>query len=802
MPESPTVTVIVLNYNGRQHLEGCLPSLLQIEYPSDCLRLMVMDNGSTDDSVAFITREYPEVQIVRSEKNLGFAAGNNMAVRHTDSQYVIFLNNDMRVDSQFVRELIDAVQSEPDVVCAGAKILNWDGSRYDFAGSAAHFAGYAYQLGFGSPVTEGSFEDLCPTLFACGGAMIIDRQVFLDTGGFDEDYFIYFEDMDLGWRLWVLGHKVVFAPKAIAYHHHHGTMRSFADHRKALLTKRNALYSVIKNYEDSAMPQILAAALLELTDGVVTQAIRKHQIDPDDFSITGQRSCSTTRVTLDRELISTLVAIHEVVQALPHVMEKRRTVQSRRCRRDAEVLGLFRRPFRFRTEMDASAQHSVIEAFDLHRLFGSGRRRVLVFSSDILPYPGLPTVGSGLRAWGLGEGLKSADHEVIFSMPRAALKGREHLVPPDVASLAWEWYTMHELVRQTEPDVVIVCNWPLLDMMDAEKVEVPIVLDQHGPHLLERDLQGFGDHDDNARRKINALRKADYFTCAGHRQLKYFQTWLEQAKWSERERQERSCAIPLSLSPELPERQPRTELTFVYGGVFLPWQDPSVALSVLVEEMERREQGQLRFFGGRHLVYPMNTGVFEPLATRLRQSHRVIVSELVSHAELIEEYRQAHVAIDLMKRNPERELAFTTRTVEYLWCGLPVIYNDYSELSAYIQEYQAGWTINPDDRDAIRRVLAEIFDRPDLVAERSLNARRLVTERLTWDRTIKPLDTIVRHADFRPSADRSKERWLQHLVERTMVRFRHGGLSSVAREVVPYMRWRLGHYRSRSRSGA
>jgi GT2 family glycosyltransferase/glycosyltransferase involved in cell wall biosynthesis len=795
-PDCPTVTIIVLNFNGLQHLTDCFASLTKIDYPSDRLELMLVDNASTDGSVEYIQTHYPQVRIVQNAENLGFGSGNNVGARAATSQYILFLNNDMWVDPQLVRGFIKAIQQRPKAVCAGAKILNWDGTKFDFCGSAGHLAGYAYQEGMDKPFDPNAFTEVKPILFSCGGAMMVDREVFLQVGGFDDDYFIYYEDSDLGWRLWVLGHEVVFAPEAIVYHRHHGTMDGFSNYRKRVLYKRNALCSVIKNYSDENLGRILPAVLLATTSGVVQQAIRSGQLDLEDYYIKSKQPATDTHITLDKQTLSTLVAIQDVVEHLPQMMAKRQFIQAHRQRSDQEVAQMFRWPFRYWPDVDVSTQYSVADAFNLQDLFAELPRRVLVISSDILPYPGLPTVGSGLRAWGLGQGLKSCGHDVVFSMPKMAIAGREDGLPPEVLQFAWEPGTLLSVIHAAEPDVVIVCNWPVMNAVPIHMVGVPVILDQHGPHLLEREYQKYGDSETNTQSKLEALGKADFFTCAGDKQLAYFKSWLERAGWTQDEIQARTAAIPISLSPELPERHLDPELSFVYGGVFLPWQDPALSLSVLVETLNQRQTGKLYFFGGKHPVYQVDPGIFETLLAELSQSPHVVVPGMVPHAQLIRQYTQAHVAIDVMKRNPERELAFTTRTVEYLWCGLPVIYNNYSELSDYIQEYNAGWIVDPEDRDAIAAVLQEIFDHPEQVLERSQNAQRLVRERLTWDRTITPIDQFVRHPSLRPRimpevAPIITGNKVQRLFRKVRSNYQQGGVKQVTAKSMVFLRQRL-----------
>jgi glycosyltransferase involved in cell wall biosynthesis len=374
---------------------------------------------------------------------------------------------------------------------------------------------------------------------------------------------------------------------------------------------------------------------------------------------------------------------------------------------------------------------------------------VLLVSPDFLPFPGLPTVGSGLRAWGLGQGLRARGHDVVFSIPDRSIRRRAK-IPAETLELAWGNRRLDDVVARSEADVVVCCGWPIIDRIDAVAVSVPFILDQHGPHLLERQYAPGGVDDEDRTAKRRALAKADYFTCAGAKQLEYFQQWLAQAGWTKDECRTRSAVIPVSLDPDPPVPRSDGELVFVYGGVFLPWQDPSRALLQVRDEIDRRRAGRLRIFGGRHPIYDVGTGVFDQLVAELGRSPRVAIEGMVEHRKLIDQYRRAHVAVDLMARNPERELAFTTRTVEYLWCGLPVIHDDYSELSDYIARYDAGWTVEPDNADALGAVLDEIFGNRGVLERKRANAQRLVREQLNWSATIDPLGRFVRDALVRP----------------------------------------------------
>ncbi len=418
-------------------------------------------------------------------------------------------------------------------------------------------------------------------------------------------------------------------------------------------------------------------------------------------------------------------------------------------------------------------------------------RRVLVISADILPYPGLPTTGAGLRAWSLGQGLISRGHQVLFSMPETVCQGT---LPDGVRQLAWPSGRLYETIQQASPDVVVVCGWSTMNHL-RQPIDIPIALDQHGPLLLERQFRKAGTAGANEAEKVSGLSQADFFCCAGEKQRVYFEPWLIKSGFVPHA--QNSGVIPVSLSPDLPKHHFDPEITFVYGGVFLPWQDPTLSLDLLIKELEAKQQGRLKFFGGKHPFLKMEQGVFEALQARLQKNPHVEIQPMTPHAQLIEVYRHAHVAIDLMARNPERELAFTTRTVEYLWCGLPVIYNNYAELSDYLREYDAGWTVDPQDTPSIRAVITEILASPMVVARKSGNAQKLVKARLNWEKTIEPLHKFILSPTIRPNkpcliSQKSFLRSPRDILETAQLHYHHGGLSHLMREMTGFIKRGLG----------
>jgi GT2 family glycosyltransferase/glycosyltransferase involved in cell wall biosynthesis len=756
--EYPTVSVIVLNYNGLRHLNDCFTSLLALDYPSDRLELMLVDNGSSDESLQFMRDKFPSVRLVETGSNLGFAAGNDFGAERANGEYVAFLNNDTRVERDWLLQLVRSLLAGRDegVICASSLMLDWSGKRIDFQAGGLNFHGFGFQPSYGLPV-EGQQIKPRELLFACGGSMLIRRDVFLHVGGFDPDYFAFFEDVDLGWRLWLLGYKIVLAPASIAYHRHHGTAENIAHHRVQVLYERNALYTIFKNYEGANLERILSAALLLLGQRTA-RFMELGGVDFADYDLANTEQSREQTENVHRNAVATLLAANEFMDNLDHFRSKRDWIQANRKRSDAEMFALFGQPGRVHLlnhEADApySAAHfTLLHELGIEALWSDLPKEVLVISPDVLPVGDIPASGSGIRAWALGKGLESRGHHVRFTMPAAALHGREEQVPDEYAKGAWTPETLQAMVDALAPDVIVSCGWPNLTWLN--RANLPVALDLTGPHLLERAYQEYRDVHTNAQEKLAALARADYFTCISQRQKYYFTGWLAQAGVEVEDLYTALSVIPYSLSPEQPTHHwphdwDNEEVRFIYGGIFLPWQNPAPALLTVADALEDADKGILEVIGGKHPFHAVNTGGFGPLVDRLSAMSRVRMSGLLPHDELVERYTRAHVAVDVMMPNAERELAFPSRTIHYMWCGLPVIHPAFSEVAEHIIEYEAGWIVPHDDPEALCSVVIGLLANSSEIRRRGENAKRLARERFSWDSTVEQVDRFVRQPYIR-----------------------------------------------------
>ena len=262
------VSVCVLSWNGRHHLETCLAALGRQEDPGVPWEILVLDNGSTDGTAEWLRRDPPpglrQLRLIESPVNLGFCAGNNRLVAEAEGDAVAFLNNDTRPRPEWLSRLVAAFSAAPDDVAAvSGQIVDWDGDRLDFARGAMTFDGHAFQLDYRRPLERAKVpaegEEL---LFACGGNLLIRKRSFKEAGGFDEAYFAYLEDVDLGWRLWSGGERVTFAPGAIVHHRSSATSDLLGLFNRGFLFERNAFLTAYKNYEPETWQRLMPAILL------------------------------------------------------------------------------------------------------------------------------------------------------------------------------------------------------------------------------------------------------------------------------------------------------------------------------------------------------------------------------------------------------------------------------------------------------------------------------------------------------------------------------------------------------------
>jgi len=362
--------------------------------------------------------------------------------------------------------------------------------------------------------------------------------------------------------------------------------------------------------------------------------------------------------------------------------------------------------------------------------------RVLVLTTEPLPLPGCPTTGAGMRAWGLTFGLRSAGIDAQVAFAADSVRGRD--VDPSLVPGVhlFNRNELGSLIEDVVPDAIVVQHWGLMRWIP--EVRVPLAIDLAGPHLLERRLWGSRNPAGDLAEKIESLARADHVVCSGAFQRHYFLPFLFQAGF---DATANLCpVIPFSVAPELPEPDPERDLArFVYSGFFLPWQDPSKPLRWALEVMEQRDKGTLVVVGGPHPSGDNSGGKFDALIEMIDQHERVERHGVMPFDQLLQLYRGCGAALDLMASNPERELAFPTRSVVLMGAGLPLLHNNFDELAEPVRRAKAGWTLDPEDESGFKRVFDRIVSHTEDIARRSENARDLVQKNYTWDKTIGPL---------------------------------------------------------------
>lgn len=256
MNNNKPIAVIILNWNGHDLLNEYLPQVVATT-DSAVADIIVADNGSTDNSVELLKTKFPEVKLLQFDTNHGFAQGYNLAIEQTQYKYTILLNSDVATAPGWITPLYEYMEASPNVGACQPKLLAYkQKDEFEYAGASGGFIdrnGYPYCRGriFGTVEKDhGQYDDVISVFWATGAALMIRSQVYLTAGGLDKDFFAHMEEIDLCWRVLLMGYDIKVVPQSVAYHLGGGSLPA-SNPRKTYLNFRNNLLMLHKNLPDA-----------------------------------------------------------------------------------------------------------------------------------------------------------------------------------------------------------------------------------------------------------------------------------------------------------------------------------------------------------------------------------------------------------------------------------------------------------------------------------------------------------------------------------------------------------------------
>lgn len=775
------VSIVLVNYRGADDTIEAIHQLSTMDWPSERLEIVVVENDSGDGSFDKIRAAAPTVNLVRSRKNLGFAGGCNLGVQASRGEFIGFLNNDAKPAEGWVSAAMKSFAASRQIGAVASQVLDWDGTQVDYIGSAMSWFGMGYKPFTGDTLVAGMPNGMQDVLFGTGSAMFVRRDVFKALGGFDERYFMFFEDVDFGWRLNLRGWRFLYNPESVAFHKHHASMAGLGEFKETYLLERNSVYTLYKNTEASVLGEALPAALALS----VRRAVSRGELDSTSLDIRVRGGDDELNSSVPKQTLASLFAIDQFVENLPSLRKSREEIQRTRVLSDSRLWALFGRTdiVDYQNEYYLDGYEKIIRSFDVVEPPSSSK--VLIITGDPI---GTRMAGPAIRAWNMAAELSKTSDVTLMSLTGVGIEAEQFSL------VCVEPGAEREFAKYERWADVIVFQGHAMDVFETLRSSKKIIVaDVYDPMHLEqleqaRDLpqdEWSGRVGDAAESLNRQLIRADFLLCASERQRFFYLGQLSalgrvnpQNYADDPDFRHLLAVVPFGLSSEPAVHLANVlkgqvagigvdDKVLIWSGGLYNWFDPKTLIRAVAGLSLRHEEIRLYFQGVKH----PHPGVPEmgivaesrELAESLGVMNRnvFINDSWVDYASRGSYLIEADAGVSMHFDHIETAFSFRTRVLDYLWAELPMVVTDGDYFAELVRTEQLGIVVPATDVPALEAALERVLYDEEFIETARQNIRR-VREAFYWERTLAPLvafvNNPVRARDARKSTGPSRNR--------------------------------------------
>lgn len=788
-PQKGHVSIVIVNYRGVEDTLACISHVRTLDWPTAHLQIVVVDNASGDGSADTIATQAPDVTLVRSASNTGFAGGCNLGVAHSRGEYIGFINSDARPDASWISAAVAVLIEEPEIGAVASKVLDWDGQLVDYVGGHLNFMGQGYKLEAGN-VDDGSYDTPRDVLFPTGSAMVVRTALFREVGGFDERFFMFYEDVDFGWRLNLLGHRVRYVPGSLVFHRHHAAIAKFGSYREQYLLARNSLLTLYKNFSDEMLAKVLAPTLLL----AVRNSVRLGGLDGDALDLQlAPGGDDILDIPVSKRGLTGVYAVDFLARNLEALTVQRTQIQASRIRSDAAIAPLFGNLLQATIEGELPDWDATVKAFSLDTAL-IRPQRVLVATADTLSSR---MAGPAIRAFHIADTLSKECEVRLVSTTKCSLTSTgfdTRLVTDEQLRADVDW-----------ADIVIFQGFIMHLAPWLSQTDKIIVVDIYDPMHLEQLEQGKADDPVERTANIRAttevlnqqLRRGDFFLCASEEQRHF---WLGQLAGLGRlnpRNYDRDSSLhsllavsPFGLPPHTPQRtRPAIkgvvpgigvdDKVLLWGGGVYNWFDPLTLIRAVDKLRAEHSDLRLFFLGMKHpnpnVPEMQMANAARELSDALGLTNTAVFfnEEWVDYDDRQNYLLDADLGVSTHFLHVETTFSFRTRMLDYLWAGLPIVATGGDVFGRLIVSEGLGVTVDERNVDDLAAGIERAVYDPEFVAQCRANVAK-TRAYFTWESTLAPLVEFCRTATRAADAVHDP---------RPVAKPKYGNLSITARNV-------------------